>query len=83
MRFQCLLARRLRQRKANSVAKRSSFLLRIDPKVLNALRKWADDELRSVNGQIEFILKNAVQQAGRWDKPSPPKDDSREDADTD
>ena len=49
--------------------KRKSFLLRIDPTVYDALHKWADDELRSVNGQIEFMLKRALKQAGRW----PPK----------
>ena len=47
------------------MAKRNSFLLRIDPKILDALRRWADDELRSANGQIEFILRNALKDAGR------------------
>ena len=47
------------------MAKRKSFLLRIDPAVYDALHKWADDELRSVNGQIEFMLKRALKQAGR------------------
>ena len=44
---------------------RDSFLLRIDPKVLDALRRWADDDLRSVNGQLEFLLRQALKQAGR------------------
>ena len=47
------------------MAKRDSFLLRIDPEVLNALRRWADDDLRSVNGQIEFLLRRALGDAGR------------------
>ena len=47
------------------MAKRDSFLLRIDPQVLNALRRWADDDLRSVNGQIEFLLRRALGEAGR------------------
>ena len=39
---------------------RKSFLLRIDPKVLDAVQRWADQELRSVNGQIEYILRQAL-----------------------
>ena len=39
---------------------RKPFLLRIDPEVLAALQKWAADELRSVNGQIEYVLRQAV-----------------------
>jgi hypothetical protein len=42
------------------VAERKPFLLRIDPAVLDAVQKWADDELRSMNGQIEFILRQAL-----------------------
>ena len=38
------------------MAERKSFLLRIDGNVLDSLRKWADDDLRSLNGQIEFVL---------------------------
>ncbi len=54
--------------------KRKSFLLRIDPSVYDAVHSWADDELRSVNGQIEFMLKRALKQAGRLPKrKSPPK----------
>ena len=41
------------------------FLLRLDPRVYRALRRWADDELRSVNGQIEFLLRRALKDAGR------------------
>ena len=43
------------------MAERKSFLLRIDPALWNDLECWAQDELRSVNGQIEYILKQAVQ----------------------
>ena len=39
---------------------KKSFLLRIDPKLWKELERWSQDELRSVNGQIEFILKRAV-----------------------
>jgi hypothetical protein len=47
------------------VAERKPFLLRIDPGVLDALQKWAADDLRSLNGQIEFVLRQALQQEGR------------------
>jgi hypothetical protein len=51
---------------------RSSFLLRVDDKTLAALRRWADDELRSVNGQIDYILREALRKAGRLkEKDSP------------
>ncbi len=39
---------------------RKSFLLRIDEEVHDALKRWADDELRSLNGQIEFLLRRAL-----------------------
>ena len=41
---------------------RKSFLLRMDPKLWRELEAWAQEELRSVNGQIEYLLKSAVQQ---------------------
>lgn len=44
---------------------RESFLLRTNPRVLDALRRWADDELRSVNGQVDYLLRRALQDAGR------------------
>ena len=47
------------------MAKRESFLLRIDPKILAALRRWADDDLRSVNGQLDFLLRRALRESGR------------------
>jgi hypothetical protein len=47
------------------VAERKSFLLRIDRDVLDAVQHWADDELRSLNGQIEFLLRRALAEAGR------------------
>jgi hypothetical protein len=57
------------------VAERKAYLLRVDPEVFDALQRWADDELRSVNGQIEFLLRRALLDAGRLDKkkgtPSP------------
>ena len=47
------------------MAERKAFLLRIDPAILESLQKWADDELRSLNGQIEFVLRRVLQQEGR------------------
>lgn len=47
------------------MAERKPFLLRIDPAVLEALQRWAADELRSLNGQIEFVLRRALQEQGR------------------
>jgi hypothetical protein len=47
------------------VADRKAFLLRIDPDVLDAIQRWANDDLRSVNGQIEFLLRRALQEARR------------------
>ena len=52
------------------MAKRKAFLLRVDPKVHAALEKWAQDELRSVNGQIEFILRRALKEARRQNEDS-------------
>jgi hypothetical protein len=49
-------------------AERKSILLRLDPSVHDALARWAADELRSTNAQIEFLLRHALSEAGR----SPP-----------
>ena len=56
------------------MADRKPFLLRIDPVVLDAVQRWANDDLRSLNAQIEFVLRRAAQQAGRLkeDKPRKP-----------
>ncbi|MDA1307098.1 MAG: Arc family DNA-binding protein [Acidobacteria bacterium] len=47
------------------MADRKPFLLRMDRQVLDALQRWANDDLRSLNGQIEFVLRRALQQSGR------------------
>ncbi len=47
------------------MAERKSFLLRVNPDLHAALEKWAADELRSVNAQIEFLLTRAVRESGR------------------
>jgi hypothetical protein len=47
------------------MGERKPFLLRIDTEVLDALQRWANDDLRSLNGQIEFVLRNVLRQEGR------------------
>lgn len=42
------------------------FVLRIDPDKLKAIEKWAADEFRSTNGQLEFIIDQALRKSGRW-----------------
>jgi hypothetical protein len=44
---------------------RKPFLLRLDPETFAALQRWAADDLRSVNGQVEFLLRRALTEAGR------------------
>ena len=51
------------------MAERKPFLLRVDPALLDALSRWAADDLRSLNAQIEFLLRRALQTAGRLPKP--------------
>lgn len=50
------------------MSEKKRFLLRIDPKLYDALEKWSSDELRSVNAQIEVIIKKALTDAGRLKK---------------
>lgn len=47
------------------MAERKSFLLRIDPEVLAQLQRWAGEDLRSLNGHIEYLLRDALRKAGR------------------
>ena len=54
---------------------RKTFLLRIDAATYELLRRWADDELRSVNGQVEFLLRDALRKAGRL-KPAESRQES-------
>jgi hypothetical protein len=59
------------------VADRKAFLLRIDPEVLDAVQRWANDDLRSLNAQIEFLLRRVLQGAGRLTAhPHSPTDDA-------
>ena len=48
------------------MSEKKPFVLRIDPQKLKALEKWAADEFRSTNGQIEYILDQALKKSGRW-----------------
>ena len=47
------------------MAERKPFLLRIDPALFEALQRWANDEVRSLNGQVEYLLTKALRDAGR------------------
>jgi hypothetical protein len=62
------------------MSERKAFLLRIDPEVLDALQRWANDDLRSLNAQIEFVLRKALRQEARLASERaadrPPKDRS-------
>lgn len=65
------------------------FLLRLDPRLFEALRRWADDDLRSINGQIEYLLTDQARRAGRLparrsrpELPEPPALDEDEEATT-
>ena len=57
------------------MAARKAFALRIDEKTLSAMQRWANDDLRSLNAQIEFVLRESLRKAGRLPKERPPRDD--------
>ena len=57
---------------------RKAFLLRLDPRLLEAMQRWANDDLRSLNGQIEFVLRQALAKAGRKVGPGDPPSASRD-----
>jgi len=54
------------------MAQRKPFLLRLDPATHEALERWASADLRSLNSQIEFLLRRALQDAGRLNPPASP-----------
>jgi len=56
------------------VAERKPFLLRIDRTVLDGVQRWANDDLRSLNAQIEYVLRDALKRTGRLPKEEPPGD---------
>ena len=47
------------------MAERKPFLLRVDRELLDSVQRWSNDELRSLNGQIEYLLRDALKRAGR------------------
>ena len=60
---------------------KKNFMLRLDESTFKALEKWAADEFRSVNGQIEFLVDKALKASGRYKEVNPaarPKDDKKE-----
>ena len=52
---------------------RKPYLLRLDPALLEALTRWANDDLRSLNAQIEFLLRRCLREAGRIKEPPSPE----------
>ncbi|KLJ01645.1 hypothetical protein [Luteimonas sp. FCS-9] len=54
---------------------RKAYPLRIDAAILAAVQRWADDELRSANAQIEYVLRDALRRAGRLPPPTAPDAD--------
>jgi hypothetical protein len=61
------------------MAQRKAIPLRIHPRLYDALRRWAEDEFRSVNGQIEWLCTEALQRAGRLPPPGTSAEDSPKD----
>lgn len=57
------------------MADRKAYPLRISAEVLAAAQRWADDELRSVNAQIEYVLRDALRKAGRLPRPDEDQED--------
>ena len=60
------------------MAEKKAYPLRINAEVLAAAQRWADDELRSLNAQIEYVLRDALRKAGRLPQPPATPDDDTE-----
>ncbi len=58
------------------MAERKPFLLRIDRELLDALQRWSNDEMRSLNGQIEFLLRDSLRRTGRLPRKTGGADDA-------
>ena len=56
------------------MGERKSFLLRIDAGVLDAVQRWANDDLRSLNAQIEYLLRDSLRRSGRMPRSGAPDD---------
>lgn len=54
------------------MAEKKAYPLRINAEVLAAAQQWADDELRSLNAQIEYVLRDALRKSGRLSRQDPP-----------
>lgn len=63
------------------MSEKKAYPLRINADVLAAAQRWADDELRSLNAQIEYVLRDALRKAGRL--PKPPATDGSKDGERD
>jgi hypothetical protein len=48
------------------MTKKKTFVLRIDPEMMKAVEKWAADDFRSINGQLEWIIHNALKESNRF-----------------
>ena len=59
------------------MAEKKAYPLRISADVLNAAQRWADDDLRSLNAQIEFVLRDALRKAGRLPKANEDKKETK------
>ena len=57
------------------MADKKAYPLRISSQVLDAVQRWADDDLRSVNAQIEYLLREALRKNGRLPKAAPPNEE--------
>lgn len=60
------------------MSEKKSFVLRIDTETYKAIEKWAADDFRSVNGQIEWLIDKALKEAGRKKKPNKPLDNTKQ-----
>ena len=58
------------------VSEKKSYPLRTSAEVMDAMQRWADDELRSLNAQIEWVLRDALRRSGRLRASPPPSDDA-------
>lgn len=56
------------------MAEKKAYPLRINAEILSAMQRWADDELRSLNAQIEYVLRDALRKAGRLPRPGEDKE---------
>ncbi|WP_133477459.1 Arc family DNA binding domain-containing protein [Cognatilysobacter segetis] len=62
------------------MSEKKAYPLRINADVLSAVQRWADDELRSLNAQIEYVLRDALRKAGRLPRPDEPNESAPEGA---